>query len=450
METFRTQLDDSRLAAEGFNNTESRSANTETLPVHHWAHPRWIRINTIKTNLGEQIQTTFAGYTPANSIEELLNGSNSIKVIYVDKNVPDLVAVLPSSELANTDAYRKGQIIFQDKASCFPAYLLGPPAKGRNCLDACAAPGNKTTHLAAILQGINSSARSGAKIFACERDKARAATLQKMVSLAGAEDVVTVRPTQDFLRLDPNQPPWDNVGSILLDPSCSGSGIVGRDDAPNVTLPSGKDLQTPKSRSRKRKRCAKDVPVTVKLTKEATYFKKTEKSPGSLNERLEALSAFQLKILLHAFRFPNASSIVYSTCSVHAQENEHVVMKALQSSEAIERGWRIMQPEEQTSGLRSWAIRGDYSACLEIFSNSITTENTRFAGEIADACIRCVKGTKEGTQGFFVAGFVRPEKGPVAFGHASKPTDKGKNQFDQPESLDLESDWEGFDTSDSG
>lgn len=37
------------------------------------------------------------------------------------------------------------------QASCLPAFLLGPVA-GSHVIDACAAPGNKTSQLAAILK----------------------------------------------------------------------------------------------------------------------------------------------------------------------------------------------------------------------------------------------------------------------------------------------------------
>lgn len=175
------------------------------------------------------MRTTFAGYKHSSSLEQLLDVSTSRieKLLHVDKHIPNLVALRPLTDLSKTSAYINGLIIFQDKASCFPAYLLDAKPGEGDCMDACAAPGNKTTHLAAIA---DERAVVGRKmeIYACERDKARALTLQQMVRIAGAESHVTIRAGQDFLRVESNQPPSDGVGALLLDPSCSGSGIVGR------------------------------------------------------------------------------------------------------------------------------------------------------------------------------------------------------------------------------
>ena len=371
-------------------NGEGRSATREIV-----YHPRWIRINTIKTTLREQMRTTFAGYTTVESLQDLCDKalSSSEHHIYVDKNIPDLVAVPKTIDLSKTASYLEGRIILQDKASCFPAHLLDPRAGEGDIVDACAAPGNKTTHLAALL--CKQQDGHATKISACERDMTRANTLKQMLHKAGAGDLVTVH-KQDFLKIQPQASPWNTVTNLLLDPSCSGSGIVGRDDVHRVVLPS-QDAADSTQGSKKRKR--KDTYLQRESQEESPVV--GHHSREELPARLEALSSFQLKLLLHAFSFPAARRITYSTCSSYAEENELVVMKALGSTIAKERGWLILRRDDQVEGMKAWEIRGDQQACR---AAATPLDN---ADEIAEACIRCERDSKEGTQGFFVAGLVR-------------------------------------------
>ncbi|CAN8096559.1 unnamed protein product [Discula destructiva] len=112
-------------------------------------HPRWVRINTLKSTLEDQLAATFQGYSKVSSAHEVLKGT--AKLVYVDEHIPNLVAVSPRFDFAKCDAYKSGAIILQDKASCFPAYLLDPQPADGDAIDGCAAPGNKTTHVAAII-----------------------------------------------------------------------------------------------------------------------------------------------------------------------------------------------------------------------------------------------------------------------------------------------------------
>lgn len=415
----------------------------EAFSPGQWPHPRWIRVNTLRTSLEEQMNTTFSCYQHLDTIEELLVKTKGIeKFLHIDNHVPNLIALSPSENLTQTAAYQNGLIIFQDKASCFPAYLLGSPAGDKDCIDACAAPGNKTTHMAALMH--SREGRSKSRVYACERDKQRAKTLESMITLAGAKNSVVIKAGQDFLKLDPTHANWSNVGSILLDPSCSGSGIVGRDDALTVVLPKLEDVaQLPSPKKRKRK--PSTIEGTDKFKSKANQlevrplnaddeFLAPGDALGASNGRLEALSYIQLKLLLHAFRFPHATRITYSTCSVHAKENEYVVVKALLSEIASERGWRILRRGEQVSGMATWHIRGQQSACEEAQSSHLDggSKITVSAEEIATACIRCEKGTKEGTQGFFVAAFVRSKRG-TALENIETSISDGN-----------ESEWEGF------
>ena len=440
LEALREHINAGREGSGALVNVQSNNRRSEDAS---WSHPRWIRINTIRTTLDEQLATTFAGYQHIERLEDIVNSvsrDSSSPILHVDKHIPNLVAFPSGTDLTASAAYRSGLIILQDKASCFPAYLLDPRTKYGDCLDACAAPGNKTTHLAAIITALRTS-KACLTIWACERDKVRAVVLQNMVERAGAEDHVKVKAGQDFLRLDPEKKPWDNVGALLLDPSCSGSGIVGRDDMPPLVLPE-KDVgfvDKPRSKKRKRKPPYAPTPTpetSAELDEEVPLAEVPSRE--KLRGRLEALSAFQLKLLLHAFRFPRVKRVTYSTCSIHAEENEHVVIKALNSPLAQQRGWHILQRDEQVSGMKAWAVRGHMGECGGLLPGSIHTSE-----EISEACIRCNKGTKEGTQGFFVAGFVRDNvEGAVAEADSEGTTPRSSTRSSSSDETDEE--WEGF------
>jgi hypothetical protein len=70
-----------------------------------------------------------------------------------DAHIPNLLAFSPQTAFHNDPAYIAGKIILQDKASCFPAVILDPPANEDTVvIDATAAPGNKTSHLSALMK----------------------------------------------------------------------------------------------------------------------------------------------------------------------------------------------------------------------------------------------------------------------------------------------------------
>ncbi|OAQ70363.1 NOL1/NOP2/Sun domain family [Pochonia chlamydosporia 170] len=362
------------------------------------AHPRWVRINALKSTLEEQLDTTFRNYSRARTIQDVVTKEG--KQLLIDAHVPNLVAITPGCDLSKTEAYISGKIILQDKASCFPAYLLDPRSEDGDVIDACAAPGNKTTHLASIIHSHQPEFESESQtIFAFEKDSRRAQTLEKMVKIAGSKKMTRIALGQDFLQVDPQSEKFKNVGALLLDPSCSGSGIVGRDSMPELHLPgqpqpnSGRGSKADSTNKRKRKH--EEVGESNQtVIRDDDGNETVMKSEKDLTERLDALAGFQLAILLHAFQFPSAKKVTYSTCSIHSQENEHVVMAALNSDIGKEKGWRIVQRNDQVRGMKDWPVRGLVAAC-----------NGDEA--VAQGCIRSYKDDGHGIMGFFVAGFVR-------------------------------------------
>ncbi|XP_052170398.1 25S rRNA (cytosine-C(5))-methyltransferase NSUN5 isoform X3 [Diospyros lotus] len=201
--------------------------------------------------------------------------------VHRDDVVPDLLVLPPAVDLHSHPLVVNGSVFLQGKASCMAAVALQPEA-GWEVLDACAAPGNKTVHLAALMRGKG-------KIIACELNKERIQRLKDTIKLAGTTNVEVLH--EDFLNLDPKEPKYAKVRAILLDPSCSGSGTAA-------------------------------VRLDHLLPSHDTG------NAGDI-DRLKKLHAFQKKALAHALYFPAVERVVYSTCSIHQIENEDVINSIL-------------------------------------------------------------------------------------------------------------------------
>jgi putative methyltransferase len=285
---------------------------------------KYIRVNDLKLSLDD-------GFA---EIKELY------KQVYFDNIIPDLLVLPPTvTGIGELDLVKEGMLIIQDKASCFPSQILMDEWVQGDIVDACSAPGNKTSHVASQMfrKCSNSSAFRMADVYAFEKNPSRYKLLCDRMQQAGADDIVKTA-HGDFLEVD-----WEafpSVSCILLDPSCSGSGIAKSFDR----AVSGQDMD---------------------------------------KSRLENLRQFQLKALCHAMSCPSAEVVVYSTCSIHAEENEAVVAEAL----GLSIGWSLSAPQR----LHAWARRG----CA----------HEGLSAEESACLIRCLP--EDGMNGFFVALFRR-------------------------------------------
>lgn len=89
------------------------------------------------------------------------------------------------SDLWDLDIYRNGKIYLQSLSSMMPPLVLGAQA-GEDILDMCAAPGGKTTQIAALTQG-------QAHLTACEMSIPRAEKLEANLGRQGAKNVPVMR-----------------------------------------------------------------------------------------------------------------------------------------------------------------------------------------------------------------------------------------------------------------
>jgi 16S rRNA (cytosine967-C5)-methyltransferase len=115
-------------------------------------------------------------------------------------------------DLRSTDLWRQGAVMGQSRASMLVSRVLGP-RPGERVLDLCAAPGAKTTHLAALTENRE-------PLLAVERHPGRAWALERTCERMG---VTCVRVEIADAAEIPADPPADRV---LVDPPCSGLGTL--------------------------------------------------------------------------------------------------------------------------------------------------------------------------------------------------------------------------------
>lgn len=176
-------------------------------------------------------------------------------------------------DVRGSELWRAGAIMAQSRASMLVARVLAPQP-GERVLDLCAAPGAKTTHIAALMGGEG-------QVVAVEAHHGRAKALIDTCARMGAACVrVQLGDARDFSA----RAPFDRV---LVDPPCSGLG----------TLQSRPDLRW-------------------------------RPSPASVLE----LSALQSEILAAGARATAAGGVlVYSVCTISRAEGGEVIERFLRA-----------------------------------------------------------------------------------------------------------------------
>ncbi len=218
-----------------------------------------LRVNRLKVNI--------------QNVQELMNGQQ-IQCKSIEDCPNGLEVSDGSGDLRNWPGYHDGYWSVQDRAAQLVAPLVDPK-KGDRVLDACAAPGGKTTHLAELMDGIG-------ELWAVDRSLER---LKKVVDNADRLGLKCINILQeDVSILFQKKPSWKNYFQrILLDVPCSGLGTLARN---------------PDARWRV--------------------------NPANISD----LIILQAKLLDGIFPLlSKGGRIVYSTCTIHPEENEKQIQK---------------------------------------------------------------------------------------------------------------------------
>ncbi|CDS36621.1 methyltransferase nsun5 [Echinococcus multilocularis] len=306
-----------------------------------------------------------------------------------DYHFSNLILLLPpGTDLHLSPVITSDMAVIQDKASCVPSLILLdvlelPKSQPLKILDACAAPGNKTT---LILSGLKQLSQKSC-LMAFDRDKRRFHQLcdnlrrmhdgvlkvngvieDRKIGTKAFNGVICEAFLRDFLTIDPlNEAEFADVTAILVDPTCSASGL----------------------------RCKRPELAAQGQEDEV--------------ERVKRLANLQAKILRHALSFPSVEVVVYSTCSIYQQENEAVVRELLESGAAADFElvpiWNKSK-DNGTKGMGEKAVPNLFTPLAPWKSRGFVEDDNKDAAKMMARCLRS-SAVNDLTIGFFVACFKR-------------------------------------------
>jgi 16S rRNA (cytosine967-C5)-methyltransferase len=147
----------------------------------------------------------------AEATEQLCDWNNQPAPVYARTRELDFVKL----ESIPDDALRRGEIYIQDPSTAAACRLLDPQP-GERVLDACAAPGGKTTFLAQLM-------KNQGEIIACDRDAARLQIVRENAQRMGTTIVQTLQ--HDWTQPAAELQLFDR---ILLDAPCTNTGVMRR------------------------------------------------------------------------------------------------------------------------------------------------------------------------------------------------------------------------------
>ena len=206
---------------------EAICAEVDLKPAYRYAHPQWMvrELRKAYPNNWEDILAANNEIAPltlrVNTIqqtrEEFLEKLAEVEVeAIIHPTAPQGIILLQGVDIASLPTYEEGGFSVQDPAAQQAANILQPQPEER-ILDACAAPGGKTTHLLEL-------SNNQAHVFALEKEPER---LERL-----SENLYRLELEAEYQAGDASLPDtwWDGelFDKILLDAPCSATGIIRR------------------------------------------------------------------------------------------------------------------------------------------------------------------------------------------------------------------------------
>lgn len=258
----------------------------------HYSHPKWLvekwvkefgvdfTINLLKKN-NEAPCISIRTNTLKISREKLLQLLREDGILAEEgKWCPEAIIVKHISNIQQNQYFQKGFFQVQDQSSMLVGHVLDPQA-GQSVLDACAAPGGKTTHIA---QKMNNKG----KIIARDIYDHKLSLMKDSMDRLGISNIKL----ENFNALDLDLNLIDQVDKVLLDAPCSGLGIIRR----KPDLKWNKNL-----------------------------------------EDISAITSLQFKILENVAHYVKKDgTIVYSTCTINPEENLDLIKSFLDQNPSFQ------------------------------------------------------------------------------------------------------------------
>ena len=281
-----------------------------------YSHPLWL-VKYLQAQLG--LEETERFLQCSNAPVPITLQSNTLKCtseqllaalekdgIKAEKHpyLPECLTVRAAGDIASLSAFKDGLFYVQDAAAKM-AVIAAAPKAGTRIIDVCAAPGGKS-FAAAMLSG------DSAQITACDLQENKLSRIRDGASRLGIANLQTMA-----CDARENRAEWNGVFDLVIaDVPCSGLGVIRK--KPDIRW----------------------------------------KDPALFDD----LPEIQFDILRNASRYVSpGGTLLYSTCTVRAEENGEVVSRFLSgNADFAAEDFTAADGTESTSGcLQLWPQRND-------------------------------------------------------------------------------------------